>query len=170
MEAAMNDLAEQVRALQKTVQELSDRLEIFQMTASYAPAFDSGSAEVVASSWTEDGSFDVGLAMCNNRMEILELARGTQRSAAQQTARANGCGHVLSMPFVTVKGDTAVATCTSRFYTRDGDGFKLWRVTAVRMELVRTCAGWRIKRRINRLLDGSDDGPALYRAAFEEPV
>jgi hypothetical protein len=164
----MDDLADQVRTLKKTVQELSDRLEIFQITAGYAPAFDSGSAEIVANSWTEDGIFDVGVAMCNNRLEVLELARGTQRSAAQQRTRANGCGHVLSMPFVTVKDDTALATCTSRFYTREGDGFKLQRVTAVRIEFVRTSEGWRIKRRINRLLDGSDDGLALYRAAFEQ--
>jgi hypothetical protein len=82
--------------------------------------------------------------------------------------RANGCGHVLSMPVVSVTGDTAVATCTSRFYFRDGDAFKTSRVTAVRMELLRTSEGWQIKRRINRLLDGTDDGLALYRAAFEK--
>lgn len=163
----MADMTEKLVELEKRIRELSDQLEIQQLIAGYAPAFDGGLAERVADTFIEDGVFDVaGTAKCNNRAEILALARGDGRPEAQRQALANGAGHVLSAPVVKIDGDTAVATCTSQFYLRGEGAYAMVRLSAVRIELVRTDNGWRIARRLNQLIDDSGEGLAVYRNAF----
>ena len=53
-----------------------------------------------------------------------------------------GCAHVLTMPYITIDGDTAVATCYGQLFRNDGENFRIWRVTATRWELRREADGW----------------------------
>jgi hypothetical protein len=50
-----------------------------------------------------------------------------------------------------------VATCYSFVYLHEGDSYRIWRMSSNRWELVRTAGGWRIARRTNQLLDGSEE-------------
>jgi hypothetical protein len=52
-------LEARLAALEAKVQRLTDKIELYQLTASYGPAVDSGSAQVAADLWTDDGLYDV---------------------------------------------------------------------------------------------------------------
>ena len=58
-----------------------------------------------------------------------------------------------------------MATCYSRVYRHGDDGYWVWRVSANRWELVRTPDGWRVKRRVNRTLNGQPDARNILRRA-----
>jgi hypothetical protein len=82
--------------------------------------------------------------------------------AVHQSLIAGGAAHVLSLPFVAVDGDRAVATDYGRVYQFDEHGtFGVWRVVVSRWELERTSDGWRVVQRINQLLNGAAKGRSL---------
>ena len=58
-------------------------------------------------------------------------------------------------------GDRAVACGHSVVFRNGTTGFEVWRVSANRWELVRTDDGWRVERRLNAPLDGSEAARAL---------
>jgi hypothetical protein len=70
------------------------------------------------------------------------------------------------MLHVLLRGDTATGVSYSRVYRKDGDNYRVWRVSASRWEFVRTPTGWRIKRRTNRLLNGEPGPRTLMRDAM----
>ena len=72
------------------------------------------------------------------------------------------------MPLVTLDGDRATATGYSRVDLRDGDAWKVERTSANRWELVRTDTGWKIRNRVNRLMDGSAEGRELLASGLAE--
>lgn len=162
--AGNQDVAARLVALEQQVRRLSDELELYRLTASYAPAVDSGSGDEAGALWTDDGVYDVDVKAWNSAKAI----GGLVSEKPHQDILRDGCGHVISLPRITVNGDTAVGTCHSRLYLKDGDGFRMWRVAANRWEFVRTDKGWRIKRRTNRLIDGTDAARDLFRRAFDD--
>jgi ketosteroid isomerase-like protein len=150
----MSDLEATVRALDQRVRELEDRLAIFQLMFSYGPAADSGSARAAAGLWTEDGVYAVGdLAPMKGHAELEKMYEGD----SHQGLIKRGSVHLTASPIVTITGDTAVATCYSFVYLHEGDSYRIWRMSSNRWELVRTAGGWRIARRTNQLLDGSEE-------------
>lgn len=160
---------ERLERLERRVRELEDRLALYQLIATYGPAVDSGTSEVVGSLWTEAGFYDTFPVVLEGRDEIAAMVLGDRH----QSYMANGCAHVQGMPHIAIHGDTAVATLYSQLFLRDdeNDGFRLWRVAANRWELVREAGGWRVVGRVNKLLDGSPDGRELLRRGIEdEPV
>ena len=56
----------------------------------------------------------------------------------------------------------------SNTFHQDGDRFVVARVSANRWELERVDGRWEIRRRVNRLLDGTDAGRALLRSGMHE--
>jgi hypothetical protein len=78
-----------------------------------------------------------------------------------QSLIKRGASHLTASPIVSINGDNAVATCYSFVYEHAGDGYRIWRMSSNRWELVREGGGWRIKRRINQLLDGSEKARQL---------
>lgn len=143
--------------LDARLRQLEDQIAIYQLLASYGPAADSRSGQDVASLWLEDGRYDFGGTPLVGSEAIAELVDlETHRGYV-----ARGCAHVIGLPLIRVEADSATATGYSRVYVRDGDGWKVERASANRWELVRTEGGWRVANRVNRLLDGSGDGPAL---------
>lgn len=160
----VDDLAAKIEVLEKRVQRLTDELELFHLTASYGPGVDGVAAQAVADIYTEDGVYDVDFGTFVGHERI----RGLIENSVRQEMLTKGAGHVISLPRITVNGDKAVATCHTRLYIREDKGYSVFRVVANRWEFVRTDKGWRVKRRTNRLLDGSQESRDLLKQTFDD--
>jgi len=161
----MTDATESLRVLEQRVQRLEDRLAIYQLLATYGPGVDSVSSRAVAALWMEDGVYDVGgQELLMGASEIGELVD----REPHRTYVAAGCAHVISLPHLVLHGDKAVATCHSRLYVRDGPQWRIARLSANRWELVRTTEGWKVTRRTNRLLDGSEKSRDLFTEGLRQ--
>ena len=114
---------------------------------------------MAASLWTDDGIYDAQVGAWQGRDAIAGMIDGDTHQSYIHAV----CAHVLTMPYITIDGDTAVATCYGQLFRRDGENFRIWRVTATRWELQRTAGGWRIANRVNRLLDGDASARELLR-------
>jgi len=142
---------------------LEDRLAIYNLMFSYGPAADSGSAQAAAHLWTADGVYDVGdLAAMTGHTELQNMYEGTTHQALIK----KGSIHLTASPVVAVNGDNAVATCYSLVFINEDGNYRIWRMSSNRWEMVRESGRWRIKRRMNRLLNGSEQARALLARAF----
>jgi len=141
------------------LQALEDREAIRDLIARYGPLADSGDAAGVAALWTEDGSYAVGgMTEAKGRAAIAALIEGQMH----QSLMAGGCAHVLGPVAIDLDGDTATARGHSVVFRADGEGgWTPFRVSANRWSLARTPEGWRVTRRENALLDGSEAARAL---------
>ena len=158
------DLEATVRSLEKRVGELEDQLAVYNLMFSYGPAADSGSAQAAAHLWTADGVYDVGdLAAMTGHTELQNMYEG----ATHQALIKRGSIHLTASPVVAISGDSAVATCYSLVFTHEDGAYKIWRMSSNRWEMVRESGRWRIKRRSNRLLNGSEQARALLASAFK---
>ncbi len=155
-DARIAHLETRVQTLERRLQAAEDRLTIYQIVSTYGPSVDSLSKDVTKSLWAEDGVYDhtAGVEPYSGSAAIGGLVEGAQHLGYVE----KGCAHVTSFPHVVVQGDGAVATCYSRVYLKDGEHWRLERVSANRWEFERTLDGWKVRRRTNRLLDG-DDAP-----------
>ena len=132
---------------------LEDRAAIAELIARYGPLADAGDSAGVAALWTEDGEYDVGgFRVARGHAEIAGLIAGE----IHRGLMAQGCAHVLSAPAIELAAQTARGVNYSAVLRKVGDGFETWRVSANRWEFVRTGAGWRVAKRINRPLDGTE--------------
>jgi hypothetical protein len=139
---------------------VEDELAIYRVLARYGPLADSGSAAEAAELWTADGEYDAGVGRWTGRDEIA----GMLLADGHQSLIHSGAAHVMGgVPHVTVDGDHAVAIAYFHLHRRAGDEFRVWRVTASRWDLVRAGTGWKVTRRVNRLLDGNDEARQLLR-------
>jgi ketosteroid isomerase-like protein len=154
-------LEDRIAQLEARTQLLQDRMEIYDLIASYGPLVDAGDAAATAALWTEEGTYDVD----TGRYEGHEGIAAMVGSRAHQWLITRGCAHLTGPPRIELAGDVAVAVCHSQLVVRreDGSGFDVFRATAHHLELVRTPDGWRIRRRTSRLLDGGEDARALFR-------
>lgn len=151
--------------LEARLRAVEDRLEILQLLAAYGPAVDAGAAAAAARLWRQDGSYDTFPEPLIGSAAVAAMVEGE----LHQSFVRDGCAHLQGLPHVVVEGDRAVATFHSLLLLRDPerDGFRVWRASANRCELVREAAGWRIERRVNRVLDGGEEGRALLRRGVE---
>ncbi|MCO5397347.1 nuclear transport factor 2 family protein [Ralstonia soli] len=169
------DPTSRLLALEAQVRALGDQLAIHRLIASYGPlvdsAVDAARSHEAAALWTEDGIYDLGPDLvAQGRAAIAALF---MHDVHQQLIR-DGSAHVMGLPLVELDGDRALVLSYSRVYRHTAEGFTVWRVSANRWELVRepsavppdgsaNVPGWRIARRVNRLLDGSAEAQALLR-------
>jgi hypothetical protein len=166
------------RTLEQRIRAIEDRLEIYNLIAGHPPSADTGADYYARAVYTEDGVFDRG--------EDLSGATGNEaigsslKHPQHQAAIRGGLAHFTSLPHIALDVDTAVVTSYLQILTPKaaGDvvevpnhggsrGFHIHRVVANRWELVRAAAGWRIKRRSIRLLDGSEPARAILRGALK---
>ena len=120
---------------------------------------------------------------------ILAAARapsGNEKIAAMvkepghQAAIAGGLCHFAGLPRIEIDGDSAVVTSYLQIITPHPTaephevpnhgvtkGFRIHRVGSNRWELVRTPAGWKIKRRTLRPLDGTEPAREILRSALK---
>jgi hypothetical protein len=164
MIGTMADPDARLQALEDRIQALEDQLAVYRLISSYGPAVDTGSSEEAAALWAEDGVYEFD----SSRLEGANAVAAMVQSDGHQSLIRQGCAHVLALPVVRVEGDRAFAAGYSRVYRHVGDGYEVWRVSANRWELARTAAGWRVTRRTNHQLDGSDVPRQLLHSAFDD--
>ncbi len=163
---------ERLAALETELRAVRDRLDIYQLTAAYGPSVDAGDAKTVSELWTVDGEYDWGRGKAATPVQGMVQGTGGGASSRAEIAQMvdgsfhrslinNGAAHVLSLPHVLVQGDTAVSTCYSCLFRFEDGKFEAFRVTASHFHWVREPSGWKVKRRLNRLLDGSAEARAL---------
>ena len=161
----MTDLELRIENLERQLRRVMDELELLKLTASYGPSVDSVSSDITAELWTDDGVYDVpGLGRWAGREQL----RGMLHQELHQTLVRNGCAHVISLPRITLQGDSAVGTCYSRLYQRSAVGMDVLRVSGNRWEFVRTPDGWRIKYRTVLAMDGSERPRELLGRSFRD--
>jgi SnoaL-like domain len=156
---------------------IEDRLAIYNLIASHPPSADTASADYARTIYAEDATVDLG---------PVKTAAGSEAIAAMlhvpghRTAIDGGLAHFAGLPHIALDGDRAVVTSYLQILTPDvaaapvelpnhgaSKGYRIHRVAANRWELVRTAAGWKIKRRTLRPLDGSPAARDLLREALE---
>ena len=158
----MTDLASRFAALEQRVRMLEDQLEIYRLISSYGPAVDTGSSDMAAALWDDEGTYEFDTSRLEGPAGIAEMVR----SDGHQALIRQGCAHILAMPVVRVDGDTARATGYSRVYRHTAEGYEVWRVSANHWELKRTTDGWKVVRRVNRTINGEPEAREILETAF----
>lgn len=138
-------------ALEARLAQLEDHQAILQLIASFGPAVDRGDGAAAAALWAQDGRYDFGSAVLAGADAVAQLVElPSHRGYLDQ-----GCAHILSLPQITVTGDTARAVNYSQVLLHEGqDRWKVARCSANLWLLRREEGGWRVVQRSNRLLDG----------------
>jgi hypothetical protein len=145
-----NDFAVRFAALEARVQRLEDESQIRRLIASYGPAVDSCTAEAVVDLWADGGTYELqhGGYTSETIHRIVESDLHLKYVAA-------GSAHVMTTPRITIQGDTAVVLNYSTVFVHASNGWVVDRAAANRWDLERTERGWKVRRRVNRLVDGS---------------
>jgi hypothetical protein len=151
---------EEYAALEQRVREVEDKLAIYQLVASYGPSVDGGAVVEAGRLWTEDAWYDsdapsAGGAGVHGREGIEGVARMCGELAI-------GVAHITHLPIVTVDGDRAtVIGHSNTFHQEEDQEYHIGRVASNRWDLERIDGAWHIRRRTNRLLDGSAESKAV---------
>lgn len=160
-EARLARLEAQLRALQ-------DHVDICQLIARYGPLADSADtmerAQGAGALWSDDGVYDLADDWSGQGPQGVA---GLLDNDVHRALVRDGAAHILSLPHVTVDGDQARAVNYSRVYKHADGAFSVWRVSVNNWFLARTTQGWKVTRRVNRLLNGSDQARRLLRAIDE---
>lgn len=157
-------IEDRLAALEAEVRQLQDIAEITRLAMSYGPLVDSGAADAVADLYVEDGIYDVDETYMGSREEIRSMVKGSRH----QAYITGGAAHFTGPLSVSVDGDRAQAVGHTLMVIKDAGDFRFFvrRATASVWEFVRTADGWKVSRRTNRLLDGSETARALFADAF----
>ncbi|HUD89867.1 MAG TPA: nuclear transport factor 2 family protein [Xanthobacteraceae bacterium] len=169
---------QQRRTLEQRVRAIEDRLEIYNLIAGHPPSADTGADYYAEAVYTDDGVFDrgPGLTGASGNKALGALLK----SDGHQAAIAGGLAHFTGLPYIELDGDTAAVTSYLQILTPNKSGaavevpnhgasrgYHIHRVVTNRWELVRTAAGWKIKRRTIRLVDGSEPSREILREALQ---
>jgi hypothetical protein len=155
-------------SLEERLQRVEDQLAIYQVISAYGPSADATNMEVIKQLWHEDGIYDV------DGHGYLVGHDGLQQgfdAEFHQTLVAHGAGHASTLPHVLINGDRAVATHHGTLFEHKDGRFELIRLIASRWELSRTpdeTFGWRVTKRTNRLLDGSQPALELFGRLLDD--
>lgn len=146
-----------MKNIEERLQALEDRAEILDLIASYGPFADSGNGQAIERLWAEGGTYSFD----TTTLQYEDLA-GLVEFDTHKDFMAAGCAHVGTAPSLRIDGDTAVATNHSLVFARRGEPWTAERVSANRWELTRTAEGWKVSKRENRLLTGSEWARQLF--------
>ncbi|WP_157850986.1 nuclear transport factor 2 family protein [Gordonia phthalatica] len=133
---------------------VEDRLEILNLEGLYAETWDFGDADGWAALFTDDGVFE----MLSPTGEVTRTVAGTADLTAfcEDLNRTFQGLHLIHAPRVTLDGDIASAHIQFTFEAHRAHdlGFDQTSVTdAYSVLYVRTTAGWRMKRRVERAMN-----------------
>ncbi len=163
--------------LEQRIRAIEDQLAIYNLIAGHPPSADTGADYYCEAVYAEDGVFDRGanLAGAVGNKAIAAMLK----SEGHQAAIAGGLAHFTGLPHIDLNGDQAVVTSYLQILTplQSGEaievpnhgasrGYHIHRVVTSRWELQRTAAGWKIKRRTIRLVDGSQPSRDILRGAL----
>jgi hypothetical protein len=154
-------------ALETRVSMLEDQLSIYQLLMTYGPSADSGSDDVVRSIHHDDAEYDNGFEKFVGSDSVAKMIAS---QPLHREIMTGGSAHIATLPIVRIDGDRAVALCYGQVlrYEKDDNAFRIWRTTAVRLEFRRVEDGWRIYRRANVLLDGSEQSHRHFRDGLRD--
>jgi hypothetical protein len=163
------------RTIEQRIQEIEDRLEIYNLIASHPPSADTGADFYARAVYAEDGIFDRGDKPGGVGVDdYAKMMTGPEHTKALE----GGLGHFAGLPYIELDGDRATVTSYLQILTpAQGEpvavpnhgaskGFRIHRLAANRWELKRTPKGWRIARRTLRPLDGSPAARDLLKSAL----
>ena len=167
---------EHARTIEQRLRAIEDRLAIYNLIAGHPPSADTGADYFTRAVYVADGELDLGRGKATAGHETIAAMT---RTPAHQAAIAGGLAHFAGLPRIELDGDRAVVTSYLQILTPHPSaepvevpnhgvsrGFRIHRVAANRWELVRGAAGWKIKRRTLRPLDGSEAARQLLRRAL----
>lgn len=179
MAQAENKVQQKFEDFEQRIRAIEDRLEIYNLIAGHPPSADTGADYYTEAVYTEDGVFDRGVNLpgATGHKAIAAIVK----SPAHQEAIAAGIAHFAGLPHIALHGDQAVVTSYLQILTpkKSGEsievpnhgtsrGYHIHRVVTSRWELTRTAAGWKIKRRTIRLVDGTEPSRDILRAALSD--
>jgi hypothetical protein len=144
-------LLELFATLERRVHMLEDHVAILRLINSWGPAVDTGTSDAAGALFDENGALESDLSRLEGPAAVVAMVE----SDAQRAMIQQGCAHVQTAPLITVDGDLATAIAYSQVYLHAEHGHEVWRVSANRWEMRRTSKGWRITRRVNRVIDGN---------------
>ncbi len=153
-------------ALDARLRRLEDESAIQRLLLSYGPAADAGLASFAAEAWLEDGEYD-----WDDNAEPHQGRAAVEamlQSDLHHSLIGAGVAHFGGPLLVEIDGDRATALNYSLIMRREDKRFYLWRVSAVRWDVERSGSSWRVRRRTNRVLDGSGAGRALFGSSLQE--
>jgi hypothetical protein len=160
-----NALGRRLEQLETRLRLIEDRQAITQVIASYGPTVDTNDGEAVRALFSEDGSYELqGWTFSHATMHETVLTDLHRRYVAA------GSAHIMSLPRVEVNGDVAVAINYSCVVIAEGDRFVIDRCAANRWDLVRAGDGWKVRRRVNRLTNGTAEARALLAGQIPPPT
>ena len=159
------DTETRLAALEARVRELEDTLAVLRIVATYGPSVDGGAVTEAGRIWTEDCAYD-----SDNAADPLRGRGALEALAATVGSVPMGVAHFLNLPVVVVAGDRATVTGHSNTYHQEDGRYVVARVSANRWELVRTDDGWKVHRRVNRLLDGTPEARELLARGVRESL
>lgn len=155
-------IEDRLTALETRLRSAEDQLEIIRLLNTYGPAVDSGSAEAAIGLWTQDGIYDAGGVTRFTPEALVTMYNDTGHQGLVHT----GSSHLTATPRIEVNGDEAEAVAYSFVVVRRDDEFYIMRGAINHWHLVRTAQGWRIKERLNRVLDGTPESHEVMRRAL----
>jgi ketosteroid isomerase-like protein len=156
------------RSIEQRLLELEDREAIRQIVCGYGYAVDGCNGPAVGSFYVDEGVYAVGDVGAYEGREAIEAIT---RDAGHLGLVAGGTAHMTTAPYIVIDGDRAVATCHTMVPTHEDGNFRVWRLSASRIELARQDdGGWKIVHRQNWMLDGNPAGPALLARLKEGPT
>lgn len=167
---AESEGTELLSQLARRLDQLEAERDIARLIAAYGPLVDSGNGPGAAAQWEPDGVYDVDPKPMTGADAIEAMVGG----AAHQAIITGGSAHFLGPHHITVDGDRATAVgysllvmaAESQPKSAEGEAswsgdFRVARATSHHWHLRRGPNGWRVVRRVARLLDGRPDARVL---------
>jgi hypothetical protein len=164
MSNSNGELSERMAAVEARIQQLEDQAAVLRLVCSWGPAVDTGSSREAGALWDERGVLESDLSLLEGPSAVEAMVK----SDGQQALIRAGCAHVQTSPIVTIEGDDAVVTTYSQVFIHDEEVHRVWRVSANRWECRRTPAGWKLTKRVNRVIDGSPPARDLLGRALDD--
>lgn len=161
-------IEDRLAALEARLRAAEDHLELLNLVNSYGPLVDSGMDADAAALWVEGGGYSFTLPDGGTqRLAAPEPLAGMYRSEGHMGLVSTGCAHLNATPKITVSSDAAQAVGYSFVVLKEGDRWFLWRAAVNHWHFVRTEAGWRVRERFNRTLDGSEISHETMRKVLD---